>query len=180
MKKLLTLVTITTLGLASVQAESRPEVTVEQVRQAVQGWCDALLRIARAESEGKDPKQVAEEILSQAYDYDNGKVLFKPTLTFGEQTFRLDKEGALAYFVGGNPNFPNDSGFALKGWTNAKFDVADIIVHEDIGIFMGNVFLTNADNEETKVNKTFVFRFRDDGTPVIIVHKSALPFTPST
>jgi hypothetical protein len=45
--------------------------------------------------------------------YDNGTVLFKPTLTFGDQTFRLDKEGAAAYFIGGNPKYPNDTGFAL-------------------------------------------------------------------
>ena len=41
-------------------------------------------------------------VLSNIYNYDYGIVLFNPTLTFGEQTFRLDKEGAAAYFIGGN------------------------------------------------------------------------------
>ncbi len=32
---------------------------------------------------------------------------------------------------------------------------------------------------ETMVDKAFVFRFGADGKPKIIMHKSALPFTPS-
>lgn len=52
---------------------------------------------------GKDYKPVALAMLSNSYNYDNSVVLFKPTLTFGDQTFRLDNEGASAYFIGGNP-----------------------------------------------------------------------------
>ncbi len=32
------------------------------------------------------------------------------TLTHGDQTFRLDKRGALAYFVGGDEMYPSDKG----------------------------------------------------------------------
>jgi hypothetical protein len=41
-------------------------------------------------------------------------VFLKPTLAFGDQTFRNDKKGALAYFIGGNTDYPNDKGFALS------------------------------------------------------------------
>jgi len=44
-----------------------------------------------------------------------GAVLFKPTLPVNPQTFRATRAGALAYFVGGDPSFPKDKGFALKG-----------------------------------------------------------------
>ena len=44
-------------------------------------------------------------VLSNIYNYDYGIVLFNPTLTFGEQIFRLDKEGAAAYFIGGNRKY---------------------------------------------------------------------------
>jgi len=165
---------------AVVASDSAPAasstVTNEMVKDAVQGWCDALLKISKTDMDGGDPKPVAAEILTTAYAYDNdGKVLFKPTLTFGDQTFRLNKEGALAYFVGGNPDYPNDSGFALNRWVKAEFDVAGILTDGDIGIYMGNVTLTDADGGEVMVDKAFVFKFDDQGNPKIIAHKSALP-----
>ena len=40
------------------------------------------------------------------YGYQFGPVLFKPTLTAAPQTFRTTRDGALAYFVGGDPNYP--------------------------------------------------------------------------
>jgi hypothetical protein len=159
-------------------------VTEAMVQSAVQGWCDGLLKISKTAMDGGDAKAVASEILTTAYNYaDGGKVLFKPTLTFGKQTFRLDKEGALAYFVGGNPNYPDDSGFALKKWVKAEFDVAGIITEGNIGIYMGNVTLTDVNANKVTVDKTFVFKFIPRGSPaapapVIIAHKSALPFTP--
>lgn len=55
----------------------------------------------------------ASAVLDAAYGYNIGPVLFKPTLTVVPQTFRPTKEGALAYFVGSDKDFPNDSGFAL-------------------------------------------------------------------
>ncbi|MFQ3578057.1 MAG: hypothetical protein SNJ52_03485, partial [Verrucomicrobiia bacterium] len=165
-------------ALLVVPSVRAAEATEQAVLDAVQAWCDALLKISKTHQEGGDAKAVAEEVLTRAYNYDKGKTLFKPTLAFGDDTFRLTKEGALAYFVGGNPNFPDDSGFALKGWTEAKFTTAGTICDGNIGIYMGNVSLKNNKGEWTTVDKTFVFDFADDGNPRIIVHKSALPFSP--
>ena len=93
------------------------------------------------------------------------------------------REGALAYFVGGNPNFPEDTGFALKGWTKARYDnnAAEngIQIHGDIAITMGNVYITGPDGKEVMVDKTFVFRRCKDGNLRLCVHKSALPFNPN-
>ncbi|GAB4248697.1 MAG: phosphoribosyl-AMP cyclohydrolase [Candidatus Methylacidiphilales bacterium] len=167
------------LTLAAVPlAHAQTKVTPDMVTQAVQGWCDALLLISKTSMEGGDAKAVAENILSTAYAYDHGGVLFKPTLTFGDQTFRNTKEGALAYFVGGNPNFPDDSGFALKEWTEATFTTAGILTEGNLGLFMGNVILTNKKGDKVMVDKTFVFRFDEAGKPQIILHKSALPYRP--
>lgn len=156
------------------------KATKEGVVAAVRAWCDGLLKISQANRDGKDAKAVATEVLTAAYDYDEGEVLFKPTLAFGDQTFRLTKEGALAYFVGGNPEYPNDSGFALKDWAKADFTTAGVITRGDIGIYMGNVMLTDSKGNVTTVDKTFVFDFSDPKAPKIIVHKSALPFNPGT
>lgn len=162
---------------ASLRAEDG-NATKEGVLKAVQGWCDGLLKISAANRDGKDAKAVATEVLTTAYNYDDGEVLFKPTLAFGDQTFRLTKEGALAYFVGGNADFPNDSGFALKDWRKADFTLAGVITDGNVGIYMGNVMLTDGEGKVTTVDKTFAFDFADKEHPKIIVHKSALPFSP--
>lgn len=154
-------------------------LTVAEVNAAQQAWCDGLLSIAKAKATGGDYKTVALAVLSNNYNYDYGVVLFNPTLTFGEQTFRLDKEGAAAYFIGGNPKYPNDDGFALKPWvacryTNAGGDTG-VLIEGNIAATMGNVYLTDASGNETMVDKLFVFKRDDDGKLRIIVHKSALP-----
>ncbi|MCH6201595.1 hypothetical protein MMU07_18580 [Aquiflexum sp. LQ15W] len=48
-------------------------------------------------------------------------MFFKPTLTQDEQTFRKTKNGALTYFVVGDPDFPEDKGFALKPWVECGY-----------------------------------------------------------
>lgn len=168
---------------ASAKDKVPPVITKAEVNAAQQAWCDALVAIGKTHTEGGDAKALASKVLSEAYDYDHGTVFFKPTLTHGAQTFRPTKAGALAYFVGGDPNFPDDKGFALKPWVKARYDnLGDgdegIQIHGDIAITMGNVWVTAKDGTEVMVDKTFVFKKCDDGKLRLIVHKSALPFSP--
>ena len=158
-------------------------ITAQQVNAAQQAWCDGLVRVAQVHARGGDARGEASRMIDDLYDYAEGQVFFKPTLAFGPRTFRPTKEGALAYFVGGNPNFPEDTGFALKGWTAARYDnnAAEngIQIHGEIAITMGNVYITGADGKEVMVDKTFVFRRCADGNLRLCVHKSALPFSPN-
>lgn len=168
-----------------VQTEVKTELTltVEEVNAAQQGWVDALVEIGRKYEAGEDYRAFAEQVLTDAYDFDDGRVFFKPTLTMTDQTFRKTKKGALAYFVGGDPDYPNDNGFALKPWVEARYDntergAEEVMVYGNIGIAMGNVYFKDKDGNEIYVDKTFVFRKTDDGKVRLIVHKSALPFKP--
>jgi hypothetical protein len=158
-------------------------ITDAEVNAAQQAWCDGLVKIGKVYKDAGDYKAVAGQLIEDLYDYKDGKVFFKPTLAFGKNTFRPTREGALSYFVGGNKDFPEDTGFALKQWLKVRYDNnADengIQIHGDIAITMGNVYLTNAKGEEVKVDKTFVFRRCKDGKLRLCVHKSALPFDPS-
>ena len=61
------------------------------------------------------------------YAYGLTAVLFKPTLAVIEQ-FRPTFDSALSYFVASNNVCPEDKGFAIKGWTNVRFENTDIIV----------------------------------------------------
>lgn len=172
------------LGLVYVEEGAQDIITYEEVNAAQQAWCDALVEIGRLSETGGDYKSYAEQVLSEAYNYDYGKVFFKPTLAFGDQTFRNDKLGALAYFIGGDPNYPNDKGFALTPWVKARYDNAGdnnegIQIYGSVAITMGNVWVTGKDGKEVMVDKTWVFKKGKDGKLRIIVHKSSLPYAPS-
>ena len=171
------------LGLVYVEEGAQTVITYEEVNAAQQAWCDALVKIGKLEQEGGDYRAFAEQVLSEAYNYDHGKVFFKPTLAYGDQTFRNDKKGALAYFIGGDLEYPNDKGFALTPWVKARYDNAGknnegIQIYGSIAITMGNVWVTDKNGKEVMVDKTWVFKKGKDGKLRIIVHKSSLPYSP--
>lgn len=171
------------LGLVYVEEGAQDIITYDEVNAAQQAWCDALVEIGRLKETGGDYKSYAEKVLSEAYNYDYGKVFFKPTLAFGDQTFRNDKRGALAYFVGGDASYPDDKGFALKPWVKARYDNAGdnnqgIQIYGSVAITMGNVWVADKEGNEVMVDKTWVFKKGKDGKLRIIVHKSALPYNP--
>jgi len=97
---------------------SSQKISEDDVLQAQRAWGDALVNISTTyDLYGfAAAKAVAERVIDAAYGYQYGPVLFKPTLAYGNQTFRTTRAGALAYFVGGDPAFPTDTGFALKHW----------------------------------------------------------------
>lgn len=168
------------LQAAAADAPQPGAITEAEVNRAQQAWCDGLVTIGKVHKDGGDYKAAASRIIDDLYDYRDGKVFFKPTLAFGKNSFRSTKEGALSYFVGGNKDFPDDTGFALKQWVKVRYDnnAAEngIQIHGNIAITMGNVYLTNGKGEEVMVDKTFVFRKCQDGKLRLCVHKSALPY----
>lgn len=156
-------------------------ITESEVLAAQKAWGEALVSISTTyERQGHSAaKQLAEKVIDSAYGYKYGPVLFKPTLTVAPQTFRTTRDGALAYFVGGDPAFPKDTGFALKGWRNVEIKNAAIYIAGDVATTMGNVMITDKTGKVTTVDKTWKFRKTDDGRLVIVVHHSSLPFTPT-
>lgn len=174
---------LTALPVPAADPAAPRAITEAEVNAAQQAWCDGLVNIGRVYKDGGDYRAVAGQLIDDLYDYKAGKVFFKPTLASGKNTFRPTREGALSYFVGGNQNYPEDTGFALKQWVKVRYDnnAAEngIQIHGDIAITMGNVYLTNANGEEAMVDKTFVFRRCKDGKLRLCAHKSALPFDPS-
>jgi hypothetical protein len=157
-------------------------ITEEEVNAAQRAWCDAVVQIGAVHAEGGDFRAVASELIDELYDYSEGTVFFKPTLAFGKNAFRSTKQGALSYFVAGDADFPEDTGFALKHWVEVWYDnnAAEngIQIHGNLAITMGNVFLRNVAGEELMVDKTFVFRRCSDGKLRLCAHKSALPYLP--
>lgn len=153
-------------------------ITEAEVLGAQQAWCKALVDISAANSSGGQlaAKALAEKVIDSAYAYQLGAVLFKPTLTTSPQTFRTARDGALAYFVGGNPAFPNDTGFALKGWTKCEIANSAVLIHGDVASTLGNVLFTDPDGKVTTVDKTWTFVKDGAGKLRIVVHHSSLPY----
>ena len=171
------------MGNESTGQSKYGPITEDDVNAAQKAWCDALIKIGQVYSEGGDYKAVADRLIDDLYDYKDGTVFFKPTLAFGANAFRSTKEGALSYFIAGNPNFPEDTGFALKRWVKVRYDnnAAEngVQIHGDIAITMGNFYLTNSEGKEITVEKTLVFRRCSDGKLRLCTHKSALPYDPA-
>jgi hypothetical protein len=154
-------------------------ITEPEVRAAEKAWGDALVTISRDYETGGITKAraTASAVLDAAYGYDLGPVLFKPTLTRSPQTFRLTKAGALAYFVGHDPAYPNDTGFALKHWRAVEVKDVGIQINGDVANTMGKVVMRDRAGKLTTVDKTWVFKKDDQGVVRIIVHHSSLPYT---
>lgn len=152
-------------------------ITEADVIAAQRAWGDALVAISRDYESGglAKAKATAGAVLDAAYGYQYGPVLFKPTLTTAPQTFRTTREGALAYFVGDNKAYPDDKGFALKGWRSAEIRNVAIQLHGDVAISMGNVLLTDKNGKVTTVDKTWGYKRDDQGRLRIVLHHSSLP-----
>lgn len=156
-------------------------ITDTDLTAARAAWGDSLIAIAKAyEAEGIDgARRVAGEVLDAAYGYGLGPVLFKPTLSGGAQTFRPQRQGALSYFVGHDPAYPNDTGFGLKGWREVTSETAASFIDGDVAMWMGWVTMTDKDGQVTKVDKSWGYKKDAGGVLRIVLHHSSLPYEPS-
>lgn len=150
-------------------------LTKKLVRQAQKSWADGVIAIGKAYSNGQDYKKLAEDFIYQHYGFKEGIVLFKPTLASVEQ-FRDTFEKAHSYFVSGNPDYPEDQGFALRPWVNVIFKNAGIILIKKHAVAMGNYFFTDPHGHEVKVEYTFGYFIDEKGNVKIHLHHSSLPF----
>lgn len=158
-------------------AASAP-ITRAEVEAAQKAWGDALVAISTEyERNGHAAaKRLAEQVIDSAYGYNMGPVLFKPTLAAAPQTFRTARDGALAYFVGGDKAYANDKGFALMNWRDVDFTNAGILTNGNTAKALGNVTFTDAKGNKTTVDKTFGYVRGPDGKLRIVLHHSSLPY----
>ena len=149
-------------------------VTLGDVEDAQQAWGEGIVAIVTAHSTGGDYVEVARNHVETLYAYGLTAVLFKPTLAAIEQ-FRPTFDQALSYFVASNNECSEDKGFAIKGWTNVRFENADVILEESTALAMGNYFFTAPDGDEVKVEYTFGYMVDSVGNLRIQLHHSSMP-----
>ncbi len=150
-----------------------------EVVKAQKEWGDGIVRIGNVYTEGGDYSNEAAEFIQDKYGYDLGSVLFKPTLA-SERQFRPSFDAALSYFVGDNDAYPEDNGFAIKPYSNVKFENIGIINNNcRVAIAMGNYYFTMDDGSDVKVEYTFAYVKDKNGKLRIAAHQSSLPYSPN-
>ena len=104
-------------------------------------------------------------------------LLFKPTLA---DVIRLDRAGAGSYFVGGDPNYPNDGGFLKRGWKQVEFQSAagPILKAGGLGYKdMGHYTFIDGEGNATRADYTFAYH-KLNGEVLISLHHSSLTWLP--
>jgi hypothetical protein len=155
-------------------------ITEQEVVNAQKAWGDGIVEIGRIYQNGGDYTAAAADHINRFYAYDYSLVLFKPTLAAVEQ-FRASFDGALSYFVNGNPSYPEDKGFALNPWSRVRWENAGITNNScGMAVAMGNYYFTPAGGgDETKVEYTLAYIKDAEGQLRITVHQSSLPYNGS-
>ena len=152
-------------------------ITEAHILEAQKNWGEGIINIGRVFLEKGDYKAAAEQHINTFYNYQEGKVLFKPTLASIKQ-FRLDFDAALSYFVGGNEAFPEDHGFAIKPWTDVRWENIGTTILGETGLAMGNYYFTPHDGSDAvKVEYSFGYTRDSKGDLKIILHDSHVPFS---
>ena len=152
-------------------------ITEQEVVAAQRAWGDGIVEIGKVYSDGGDYGKAASDHINKFYGYDLSLVLFKPTLASIDQ-FRASFDGALSYFVGANPSYEEDKGFALRPWTKVRWWNAGIINNGcSMAIAMGNYFFTPETGEEVKVEYSIAYVKDKNGDLRMVVHDSSLPYT---
>ncbi|MBB10222.1 MAG: hypothetical protein CL550_04650 [Alcanivorax sp.] len=169
--KIQSLFTFSALSLfsASVYASGISEADIIEAQKK---WGEGIVEIGKVKTDGGDYTEAAKELIDDLYAYDHGSVAFKPTLAADDQ-FRGDVDEALSYFVGGM--IEEDKGFAIKPWTNVRFENEEVIINGNQAIAMGNYFFTTVEGEEVKVEYSFGYTHVDDEL-LINLHHSSLPY----
>jgi hypothetical protein len=173
-KYILALATAGMLSSGAAMADNH-SITEQEVLDAQKAWADGIVAISTAFVNEGDYRARAAEHIQTLYAYEQGEVLFKPTLASDDQ-FRETYQQALSYFVGGE--IAEDTGFAIRPWSNVRFGEQQIITDSDSAVAMGNYFFTPVgSDEETKVEYTFGYMKDAEGNLRINVHHSSLPFS---
>lgn len=151
-------------------------ISLKEVENIQKDWGANLVKLGSLNGNFEACENEASQMIKRLYGYDNGIVLFKPTKA-KESQFRLSFEGAKSYFIGGDENFSEDSGFALQPWTNVRFENASVVLNEKTAIAMGNYFFTDLNRNVVKVEYTFGYFLDSKQCLKINLHHSSLPYT---
>ena len=136
-------------------------ITEKQIITAQEEWGKGVVLI------GKN-KLDAKSFVSKMYA---NQVLMKPTMA-KKQAFRTNQPDIISYFIGGH--ISEDNGFALKPWTQVRFENEGILLNNQQAYAVGHYYFTDTNGDETKVEYSFGYVI-EGGEIKISLHHSSLP-----
>mmetsp|Transcript_92468 Transcript_92468/g.205390 ORF Transcript_92468/g.205390 Transcript_92468/m.205390 type:complete len:909 (-) Transcript_92468:34-2760(-) len=160
-----------------VAAASPEPVSQGQVVQAQKVWGDNLIEIGKLHANSSLARKLAKSMVDKLYGYNEGPVLFKPIEATAATRFRLTRAGAISWFVGGDPDFPRDLGFAMRPWRQVSARIAAISVEGNRAQAMGNYFFCcDAKGKKLKMEYSLGYLRGVDGRLRIDLHYISIPY----
>jgi hypothetical protein len=179
-------------------------ITDAEVVQVLEDWAEVVVTLGamwrdngqsctNSSTGQEDIREFATLQLPRLYNFEH--LLFKPTFTYGNETFRDDLNSTLSYFIGAcsGTQIQGDEGFALGGvngrdamqwlgWTRVEWDTrVAAFPTRGVRFAVGKATFTphQASLDSSTVDKTFGFyRTRGEGGTVkIIQHHSSTAFS---
>merc|ERR1712232_548366 len=92
------------------------------------------------------------------------------------EPFRLSRDSAISYFVGGDARLPADHGFALKNWRSIRFANEELAFEQGQAIAMGNMFLSEANGKTRVIEYTMGYMRAGDGSVHLNLHHGSYPY----
>ena len=114
-------------------------ISTKDIELVQSKWGKNLIKIGSLKKDRESCEKATEDMLNELYAFDLGEVLFKPTKAAKIQ-FRLNFEAAKSYFIAGNDNYKEDTGFAFQPWIQVKFENVSVIVNEGKRYCYGKLF----------------------------------------
>ncbi|MCG8451621.1 MAG: hypothetical protein MI717_00385 [Spirochaetales bacterium] len=148
-------------------------ISEQSLLQAQDAWARGVEAIGRCSETQRQSE--ARSMLERLYDFSH-PLMFKPTKA-AQAPFRGSFEAALSYFIGGNPAFPEDAGFALQPWVRVRFENASLSFDENFAFAQGHYYFTPPEGTELKVEYSFGYRAVENEGLKIFLHHSSLPFS---
>jgi len=126
-----------TAPIAYAMNKSDNKISKADVVAAQTEWGNGIVAISSVHSSEGNYKSRAAQHINELYAYGQTDVMFKPTLAADDQ-FRETFDEALSYFIGTAGT--EDGGFAIKGWTNVRWESNGIYTDTDSATAMGNYY----------------------------------------
>lgn len=146
----------------------------DDILKAQQAWKSYMLSFG-AMGNGNREAQVKRAKEFYRTLYNNDELSFKPTKA-AKIAYRNDLEGFTSYFIGGNPDYPEDKGFVGAGFRDIRFENKAIIIKNDYAIAGGWYHFDLPDGGVWTVEYTFVYE-QDGDDLKIVAHHSSQPYS---
>ena len=140
-------------------------------------WAEQVIYLGTLAANVNRAKDHATGFVNKMYAFNHSDgCVFKPTKAY-KAPFRLSEKAAVSYFVGGNPDFAEDKGFAFNPWKEVLFRNEKIFCYKETALASGHYYFTDPEQNKIKVEYTFAYILTPKGEIKINLHHSSLPYS---